>query len=128
VILLSNYFIEFGSFAGCAVILLSDEKDNYNVLRSSVRLVTRNFDLHQIACLQTKNNTTYDAEHNAITLQEDNLICYGIELVAYVNYMTSDTASVARAVSNYVEDIDQVDCEMYVVSFGIIVCNWFEKK
>jgi hypothetical protein len=70
--------------------------------------------------LLTKNNTTHGAEFNAITLHEENLNLFGVELDTDVKSMTSDTASAATAVSNYVEDIDQVDCEMHVVSLALL--------
>jgi hypothetical protein len=68
----------------------------------------------------TKNNGTHDAEYNAITLQEEYLHRFGIEMDTDVNHMTSNTVSAAKAVSNYVEDIKQVDCEMHVVSLALL--------
>jgi hypothetical protein len=91
-------------------------------------LVKKKFELLQIACLLTKNNVTHDAEYNAITLLEEYLHRFGIELYTDVKYMTSDTASAARVVSKYVEDIEQVDCEMHVLKFDMIVWNWTERK
>jgi hypothetical protein len=130
---------EFEDFVGKVVILLDVEKNNShgvpiisvchdmwttinndNVLGSSVRLITKDFDLLQIACLLTKNNITHGAEWNAITLQEEYLNRYGVELSEEVKYMTSDTASAARAVSGHVEDMDQVDCEMHVVNLALL--------
>jgi hypothetical protein len=67
-----------------------------------------------------KNNATHDAEYNAIALHEEYLQRFGVELDTDVNHMTSNTASAARAVSNYVEDIEQVDCEIHIVNLALL--------
>jgi hypothetical protein len=36
------------------------------------------------------------------------------------NFITIDTATPARAVANYVEDIEQIDCEMHLVNLAIL--------
>jgi hypothetical protein len=53
-------------------------------------------------------------------LQEEYLNSYGVELSEEVKYMTSGTASAARAVSGHVEDMDQVDCKMHVVNLALL--------
>jgi hypothetical protein len=130
---------EFDDFVGKVVNLLDMEKNNShdvsvisvchgmwttinndNVLGSSVRPIAKNFDLLQIACLLTKNNITHGTEWNAITLQEEYLNHYGVELSEEVKYMTSDTTSAARADSGHVKDMDQVDCKMHVVKLALL--------
>jgi hypothetical protein len=69
-----------------------------NVLGSSIRFISADFEVVQIACFRVKNNTTHDLEINAITLHHHYLDRYSIDLDTEANFITSDTATAARAI------------------------------
>jgi hypothetical protein len=85
-------------------------------LVSSIRSISADFEAVQIACFPVKNNTTNKSKFNAITLHQHYLDRYSIDLDKEANFITSDTATAARAVANYVEDIDQIDCKLHLVN------------
>jgi hypothetical protein len=91
-----------------------------NVLVSSINFISADFEVVKIAFFLVKNNTTHNLEFNAITLHQYYLDWYSIDLDMEANFITSDTATAAKAVSNYVEDIEQIDCEMHLVNLAIL--------
>jgi hypothetical protein len=80
-----------------------------NVLGSSIRFISADFEVVQIACCLLKNNTTHDSAFNATTLHQHYLDRYSIDLDMESNFITSDTATAASAVANYVEYIEPID-------------------
>jgi hypothetical protein len=68
---------------------------NDNVLGSSMRLITNDFKLMQIASIMHKNTTTHKAKFNAEVLHDNYLELFGIDIHVDGRYMTSDTTSAA---------------------------------
>jgi hypothetical protein len=67
-----------------------------------------------------KNNVSHKAQYNAEYLSQIDSKCFGFNLHDDSKSITSDTTSAASAVSQYIDDIEQVDCEMHLVSLAIL--------
>jgi hypothetical protein len=93
---------------------------NDNVIGSNIRFITKDFELVQIACVLKKNNVSHKAQYNANYLDQIYSKRFGINLHDDSKFITSDTTSAARAVSQYIDDIEQVDCEMHLVNLAIL--------
>ena len=91
-----------------------------NALGSSIRFITEEFRLVHVSTLLIKNNVSHAAEFNADTLQSQYIDRYGIDLAKHGLYITSDTTNSARAVSKYIDGMEQVDCEMHKVNLALL--------
>jgi hypothetical protein len=67
-----------------------------------------------------KNNVSHKAQYNAKYLEQIYLKRFGININDDTKFITSDTTSSARDVSQYIDDSKQVDCEMHLVSLALL--------
>lgn len=91
-----------------------------NILGSCLSFVDSNFKRHIIPAFLLLNNKTHAGEWNATLLKEKYLERFQIGIDDLARYVTSDTTSAARAVSNHIEGTEQVDCEMHILNLILL--------
>ena len=92
-----------------------------NGIGSALRFITPSFHLVTYATAFLKNNVSHGgAEHNSKELKALYLDCYGIDLDRHAKFVTSDTCNSARAVSQYIMEVEQVDCDMHIANLVLL--------
>jgi hypothetical protein len=93
---------------------------NNNVLGSCLSFVDSDFERHIIPAFLTVNNTSHCGQYNADVLKGNYLNRFQVDIGEFARFITSDTTSAARAVSNFIEGTEQVDCEMHVLNLVLL--------
>jgi hypothetical protein len=93
---------------------------NDNVIGSNIRFITKDYELVQIACVSKKHNVSHNAQCNAEYFEQIYLKCFGINIHDDSKFITSNTTSSAHAVSQCIDDIEQIVCEMHLVSLALL--------
>jgi hypothetical protein len=90
-----------------------------SALGTSMRFISKDFKVLQFACALFKSNESHKSVDAALNLKNIYKDRYCIDIDRDAKYLTSDTTASARAVSNFIDGIEQVDCEMHVVNLAL---------
>ena len=87
-----------------------------NTLGVAIRFITKEFDIFHLSCALIKNNESHSAHVNASKMRDMFITRFKLDIDKSARYITSDTASAARAVADEFDETDQVDCELHLIN------------
>ena len=93
---------------------------NDNILGSCLCFIDSKFNRQIIPAFLSVNNISHGAAFNASTLKQLYQDRFKINIGNCTRFVTSDTTAAARAVSNYIDGSEQVDCEMHILNLILL--------